>query len=388
MYISFSMDSDFASEIQLPIEKRLLLEKGIEALVRSNQELLFLNDSALVDYLIFNDAAQEIPTLEATLALPIDEVDLVKALVAPVTTSSEAEEKDVKLFLKQFNRALPKRYRINGKETESSLDEEPAEFLPSEEPPSELHEKLKRPREKRSKLSVVIPLTLLVLLGFVTGGYFVIKHFASAEAKAGTYVSTTEATTSDEPVDKQIAKAIETEDPVKVGDQFPEQLALIANLLTQNQRFDDLEKFNERHPTPEGTFDLAFHNEDWKQVITLNDPQLTPERQAMLVYAYVQLGQMEEAEILNKTLKSDKLTEEIQRGWKVAAIKAIQKADFKEAERIQKKISDSDVKELIDVGKTCQEMIELYSKKKDNENKKIWQDRLAGLGKEFLDSGE
>lgn len=242
---------------------------------------------------------------------------------------------------------------------------------------------------KQRKWPLIIGASLLAILLVTGGGFLAFQHFSTAATDTQiSSTETTESTTSQEPVEDQVTKALETKDPVKVGEEFPKQLALIAGLLSQNQRFDDLATFNEKFPTPEGTFDLAFHNEDWKQVITLNDPQLTSERQAMLVYAYVQLGQMEEAEILNKTLKSDKLTEEIQRGWKVAAIKAIQKADFKKAENIQKKINDSDVKELIETGKACQEMIELYSKKKDNENKKIWQDRLAGLGKEFIDSGE
>lgn len=242
---------------------------------------------------------------------------------------------------------------------------------------------------KQRKWPLIVGVSVLVILLITGGGFLAFQHFSTAATDPLTSgTETIESTTSQEPVEEQVAKALKTEEPGKVAEEFSDQLPLIANLLTQDQRFDDLEKFNEQYPTPEGTFDLAFHKEDWKQVITLNDSQLTPERQAMLVYAYVQLGQMEEAEILNKTLKSDKLTEEIQRGWKVAAVKAIQKADFKKAETIQKKISDPDIKELIDVGKTCQEMIELYSKKKDNENKKIWQDRLAGLGKEFIDSGE
>lgn len=242
---------------------------------------------------------------------------------------------------------------------------------------------------KQRKWPLIVGVSVLVILLVTGGGFLAFQHFSTAATDPLTSgTETIESTTSQEPVEEQVAKALKTEEPGKVAEEFSDQLPLIANLLTQDQRFDDLEKFNEQYPTPEGTFDLAFHKEDWKQVITLNDSQLTPERQAMLVYAYVQLGQMEEAEILNKTLKSDKLTEEIQRGWKVAAVRAIQKADFKKAETIQKKISDPDIKELIDVGKTCQEMIELYSKKKDNENKKIWQDRLAGLGKEFLDSGE
>ncbi|MFD1902544.1 hypothetical protein GQR36_27170 [Enterococcus termitis] len=56
----------------------------------------------------------------------------------------------------------------------------------------------------------------------------------------------------------------------------------------------------------------------------------------MLAHAYIELGKLSEAEILNKKLKSDVIDRELSYSYKVKAIQAIQESNLSEAEEIQK----------------------------------------------------
>lgn len=182
----------------------------------------------------------------------------------------------------------------------------------------------------------------------------------------------------------QLESRLKEDSPEALAVDYPEEIGTIATLLAEEKRFDELKSFNQEWPTPEGSFDLAFHLEDWETVISLDETSLTEERKVMLAYSYIQLDRLEEAEILNRTLESEKISVLITEQWKVRAIKLIQSGSFKEAETIQAKLADSYLEELLETGKICQEMIDLYEEQKDDDNRKLWEKRLTTLGEEYL----
>lgn len=243
---------------------------------------------------------------------------------------------------------------------------------------SPVQQSAKRPTDKKNRL-VVFLIGLGVLVAFIGAGFF-FYHLQEAKSELPTDPKTVETT---EPESK-LKTAIEEESAQQLGEQFPKEHAKIVKLLSEAQEFDKLAQFQELFPTNEGAFHLAFYEKKWAEVIKNPSADLTKEMQVMLAHAYIQLGRLSEAEILNEQLKSQTLKTEILAAYKEKAIVSIQKGNMKDAEEIQKKINDKDLPELIETGKTCQEMIDHYKKEKDVENQTIWLKRLESLGGDLL----
>lgn len=175
---------------------------------------------------------------------------------------------------------------------------------------------------------------------------------------------------------------------LEAAEAFPDNLEAIEQYLVEKQEFQELKTFNERFPTNEGTFDLAFYQKEWKKVIQTEVTELNTDRKVMLAYTYIQLELLEEAEILNKTLKSKQLTAELNKAWIRKAIRMIRKEEFLEAEKINNNLKNDQLGELIETGKICQEMVSFYREKKDTKNETLWKNRLSQLGEEFYNENE
>lgn len=167
--------------------------------------------------------------------------------------------------------------------------------------------------------------------------------------------------------------------------EYPNRIKDIEQEIVKSKDFEALEKFNDKYPTAEGKFDLAFNLKNWEAVIETDQSTLTKDRQVMLAYAYIQLDRLDEADILNKKLTSKKLSEALKAAYKKRAIKLVQQGKFKEAEEINERIDDKDLFEIVQTGKSCQEMIEYYSEKKDKANEETWRNRLENLGKDLIE---
>ncbi|WP_438846266.1 response regulator [Enterococcus sp. AZ090] len=221
----------------------------------------------------------------------------------------------------------------------------------------------------RSTQGIILGVLLLVFLGI--GGFWV-SSFSKQDVQS-------------KPTYEQLLKE---EKYAEAAVTFPDKREDIEQYLVKKQAFQELKTFNAQFPTDEGTFDLAFYQKEWEKVIQTEGSELNTDRKVMLAYAYIQLDQLEEAEILNKTLKSNQLATELKKAWTKKAIRSIRKEAFSEAESINKRLKSEEIKELIETGKTCQEMIALYREKKDSENEKLWKQRLTQLGEELYYENE
>lgn len=74
---------------------------------------------------------------------------------------------------------------------------------------------------------------------------------------------------------------------------------------------DALKAFQKVHATPEGTFDVAYIDGDWKSVIGAKDVNMTDKRHAMKAVAYAKLGQFEDAMKEAKLSGNDALVKQI-----------------------------------------------------------------------------
>lgn len=178
---------------------------------------------------------------------------------------------------------------------------------------------------------------------------------------------------------------ISNENYDEAAKEYPKKIKKIEEIIVNSKDFEVLEEFNDKYPTAEGTFDLAFNLENWEAVIETDQSTLTKERQVMLAYAYIQLDQLDEADILNKKLTSKKLTDALTAAYKKRAVVFVQEGKFDEAKKINDRMNDKELYEVIQTGKSCQEMIDYYSEKKDKENEATWRNRLENLGKDLIE---
>ncbi|EHA7756868.1 hypothetical protein JMJ06_000209 [Enterococcus faecalis] len=173
---------------------------------------------------------------------------------------------------------------------------------------------------------------------------------------------------------------------LRAAELFPDQLIEIEDMLLEKNDFNQLAKFQEKYPTTEGAFDLAYHQQEWQKVISFDSATLTDKRKSMLAIAYLELNQFEEAEILNNHLQSEQIENQIKKAKFSNAVSSIQNGDIQQAEAIQENLQDNRLVELIDTAKVCQEMITFYQERKDSDNEDVWKNRLMNLGKAWLTS--
>lgn len=174
--------------------------------------------------------------------------------------------------------------------------------------------------------------------------------------------------------------------PNELGQKYPKKLPEIADFYVAEGDFKSLNVFNQLYPTLNGNFDLAFYEEKWETVVKSDVDDLSEERKVMLAHSFIMLNQLEEAVILNKQLKSDRLTEAIDAKILGKGLNLIHEKKLKEAKELTKQLQTSNSKAsyqvYLDDADIIVQMIDLYVSKKDKENEEIWGRKLQDVGKE------
>ena len=104
----------------------------------------------------------------------------------------------------------------------------------------------------------------------------------------------------------------------------------------------------------------------------------------MLALAYLELGMLAEAEVLNKRLKSDELSRKLDEGYQRQALAFLKERKISEAQQVLGLINQEEEKQIlrayIDQAMIINDFIELYEKKEDHKNSSLWQERLEKIG--------
>lgn len=87
--------------------------------------------------------------------------------------------------------------------------------------------------------------------------------------------------------------------------------SLLANFISKNKSIDVLKAFHEEHPTKEGKFDIAYENEDYETVLSIQDVENTVARSKKRTYAYLKTGEIEKAKEELENNNDDKLEKKI-----------------------------------------------------------------------------
>ncbi|WP_240339786.1 MULTISPECIES: hypothetical protein [Halobacillus] len=90
-----------------------------------------------------------------------------------------------------------------------------------------------------------------------------------------------------------------------------EQISFLASKIMQLHGVEGLQTFQESYPSPVGTFEIAYHKEDYEEAISVENVPMTPERYKKKGMAYLKLDQLEEAKKMASEAKSNKLNEKI-----------------------------------------------------------------------------
>lgn len=156
----------------------------------------------------------------------------------------------------------------------------------------------------------------------------------------------------------------------------------IMRTLALRQQTDTINSIQKKYPTTIGQFYQAFYASNWTYIVENPPQKIESSEQIMLAHASIQLGRLEEAEVLNQTLKSNRITEEIQEAKIQQAVNHLRKGEIKEAEEQQKEVKSTVLAELIDEAKTYTNLIQLYKDNKDAENQQRWEKIRSNIGKE------
>lgn len=170
---------------------------------------------------------------------------------------------------------------------------------------------------------------------------------------------------------------------------YPQQQDELVDYLVEQKEYVWLKKINDRFPSKNAQFDLAFLAKDWQKVIEYYPEALSERRQVMLALAYLELGMLAEVEVLNKHLKSDELSRKLDGGYKRQALAFLKERKISEAKHSLGLIGQEEEKQVlrayIDQAMIINDFIELYEKKEDHKNSSLWLGRLEKIGEELVE---
>ena len=216
------------------------------------------------------------------------------------------------------------------------------------------------------------PILTYTLVGIV---FFILIGAGAYFLKDGVLTGKEEPATS-------ISSSVETakitlDNYMEIAEKEPDRQEEVVNFLVEQEAFEQLEAFQEAYPTEIGKFEVAFNQKDWKTVIEADISALNTARKMMMAIAFIQLGQLEEAKLINESLEDPRLSMQLAVGY-------LRQKNVEEAKKIQDKLNDEQLAEMIDTTEIYVQMIAHYSKEKDTKNQELWERKLEQIGKEYL----
>ncbi|EPH77105.1 hypothetical protein D929_00174 [Enterococcus faecalis 02-MB-P-10] len=245
--------------------------------------------------------------------------------------------------------------------------------------------KKEKPRSKKRTWfpsfsnSTYLKMGLLLLVGTIlsVGLFSVLTANEPVEQKATSY--------------EQLLSEKRYEEALK---KYPDKEQTIIEQAYKNEDKKSLETLKEKASTDQASLYLAFLEKDWKTATTLKNLPTTSDILAMKGYAFLQQGKVEEAQLINKELKNQTLTDQIKAYQKEQAYQAIHKEEIDTAEKINKEINDSQLSEDIKIARSIENLLQKYQKEQKNKklsendrkeaskNYELWKKNLQQVGNE------
>lgn len=150
--------------------------------------------------------------------------------------------------------------------------------------------------------------------------------------------------------------------------------------LVKASKYDEVVALNKKTPTPLGMFEVAFYEEDWESVTKIPLDKLTDEQQGMIAMAHIELGQLDEAELLNKGVKSDEVERAIHNRYLNQGLELIRAKQMEQAEVIQQKLKDVTFDKYVSDAKAYLSLIKWYEEKGDTMSVEQWNRIIESIG--------
>ncbi|MFE7083437.1 hypothetical protein [Priestia megaterium] len=96
---------------------------------------------------------------------------------------------------------------------------------------------------------------------------------------------------------------------VKLQDHHPQT---VENMIAQKEDTDALKAFQQLFPTPNGAFDLAYHEQRWEEMVKQSGVEMTEKRYEMKAYSYLKLDKVEEAKKEAAHIRNQELNQKIE----------------------------------------------------------------------------
>lgn len=135
-----------------------------------------------------------------------------------------------------------------------------------------------------------------------------------------------------------------------------------------------------------------FLKKNWEVVIETSPENLSDKRKVMLAFAYIELEQLAEAEILNKYLESEELSKKLDQNYLQKGLFFLKQKKIAETTKHLELIQEEEVKKIlqtyIEQASIIIDFIELYQQNEDPENQLLWEQRLEMIGQSDINDRE
>lgn len=96
---------------------------------------------------------------------------------------------------------------------------------------------------------------------------------------------------------------------VELQDNHPQ---VVENMIAQKEDIGALKAFQQSFPTPNGAFDLAYHEQRWEEMVKQPGVEMTDKRYEMKAYGYLKLDKVKEAKEEAAHIKNQELNQKIE----------------------------------------------------------------------------
>ncbi|AQU77023.1 hypothetical protein [Priestia megaterium] len=143
------------------------------------------------------------------------------------------------------------------------------------------------------------------------------------------------------------------EEAVQLQGDHPE---VVENMISKKGDVNALKEFQQTFPSPNGAFDLAYHEKRWEDMIRQSGVEMTDKRYEMKAYGYLKLDKVKEAKEEAAHIQNQKLNQKI--GTYEKTKKEIEETKKQvEEENKKDKKDENKIKSLTDQQKKQEELL-------------------------------
>ncbi|PEU68140.1 hypothetical protein CN397_24090 [Priestia megaterium] len=143
------------------------------------------------------------------------------------------------------------------------------------------------------------------------------------------------------------------EEAVELQGNHPE---VVESMISKKGDVQALKEFQQTFPSPNGAFDLAYHEQRWEDMMRQSGVEMTDKRYEMKAYAYLKLDKVKEAKEAAAHIQSQDLNQKIETYEKTKKDIEEMKKQVEEENRKDKKDGNK-IKSLTDQQKKQEEAL-------------------------------